>query len=196
MSQPITFLAKHPFQGDARQSQISFPKGATLNAKANQTGAWWWGSYNGKEGWFPPTYVTALAAAAPPQAAPQLNSSMSMQQRMQSTSFAPSSVKQRQQQQQQASFPVAGAAQSFQQGASVYGQQPQPTAYGAQGITQSFQVPQQQQQSFSQSADPFAGLPNLGLSTPAAAPTIQQNISQPPPISSNNMSMSTISRVT
>ena len=190
MSQPITFLAKHPFQGDARQSQISFPKGATLNAKANQTGAWWWGSYNGKEGWFPPTYVTALAAAAPPQAAPQLNSSMSMQQRMQSTSFAPSSVKQRQQQQQQASFPVAGAAPSFQQGASVYGQQPQPTAYGAQGITQSFQVPQQQQQSFSQSADPFAGLPNLGLSTPAAAPTIQQNISQPPPISSNNMSMS------
>lgn len=187
MSQPITFLAKHPFQGDARQSQISFPKGATLNAKANQTGAWWWGSYNGKEGWFPPTYVTALAAAPPPQAAPQLNSSMSMQQRMQSTSFAPSSVKQRQ---QQASFPVAGAAPSFQQGASVYGQQPQPTAYGAQGITQSFQVPQQQQQSFSQSADPFAGLPNLGLSTPAAAPTIQQHISQPPPISSNNMSMS------
>jgi hypothetical protein len=190
MSQPITFLAKHPFQGDARQSQISFPKGATLNAKANQTGAWWWGSYNGKEGWFPPTYVTALAAAAPPQAAPQLNSSMSMQQRMQSTSFAPSSVKQRQQQQQQASFPVAGAAPSFQQGASVYGQQPQTTAYGAQGITQSFQVPQQQQQSFSQSADPFAGLPNLGLSTPAAAPTVQQNISQPPPISGNNMSMS------
>lgn len=52
----IPYLTKHAFQGDVRQSQLSFPAGATIIAKPNQTGAWWWGGFNGKEGWFPPAY--------------------------------------------------------------------------------------------------------------------------------------------
>mmetsp|Transcript_8043 Transcript_8043/g.23771 ORF Transcript_8043/g.23771 Transcript_8043/m.23771 type:complete len:207 (-) Transcript_8043:350-970(-) len=102
---PQMFLAKHPFQGDARQTQLSFPKGATINAKANQTGAWWWGAYNGKEGWFPPTYVQPMTQAQGLASPVTPQSSMSMQQRMQSASFAPSVKQQRQQQQQQQQQP-------------------------------------------------------------------------------------------
>ena len=58
------YISKHPFQGDPRQSQLSFGPGATILAKPGQGGAWWWGTCQGKEGWFPPTYVTQ----APPQA--------------------------------------------------------------------------------------------------------------------------------
>lgn len=189
MSQSLTYLSKHPFQGDARQSQLSFPKTATLTAKANQTGAWWWGSYNGKEGWFPPTYVTPKQQGI---AAPQLSSSISMQQRMQNASFTPS-VKQ-----QQASFSAAAPAPllatSFQ-GQAAYGAgQQQPTAYGAQGLSQSLQAPgrihqTQQQQKFSKPLDPFAGLENMESSTSIPAAPMQQNSSQPPPISSSSMSM-------
>jgi hypothetical protein len=190
MSQPLIYVAKHPFQGDARQSQLSFPKGATINAKANQTGAWWWGSYNGKEGWFPPTYVNPMAppqgmTSPTPQAPPQL----SVQQRMQSATFSPS-IK------QQPQFAPARAA-SYQ-GAGAYGQsQPSPVSYGAQqGLSNSFQgqgVVQPQRQPIPvASSDPFAGLQNMGLAPvhAAAAPAPMQQQSQPPPLSvTTNQSM-------
>ena len=65
------YVAKHPFQGNPAQSQLTFPKGATIAARAGQEGkAWWWGSYQGREGWFPPAYVAPMSpAAAPPAAA-------------------------------------------------------------------------------------------------------------------------------
>jgi len=53
-----SYVAKHPFNGDDRHSQLSFPQGSLISAKVGQSRAWWWGIYNGKEGWFPPTYVT------------------------------------------------------------------------------------------------------------------------------------------
>ena len=186
MSQPLIFVAKHPFQGDARQSQLSFPKGATINAKANQSGAWWWGSYNGKEGWFPPTYVNPLAgmSSSSPQAA---QSQQSVQQRMQSATFSPS-VKQQQPQ----SFAPARAP-AYQGAGGAYGQ-PQPSpVYGAQpGLNNSFQPqgigqqPQRQQPMPVASSDPFAGLQNMGGPAPlpaAAAVAPMQQQSQPPPLS-------------
>ena len=175
----MVFVAKHPFQGDARQSQLTFPKGATLNAKANQTGTWWWGSYNGKEGWFPPAYVKPQQGTTPPQQA-----QMSMQQRMQNASFAPS-IKQPQ-------FAAAAASPntnhplgtSYQGAASSPYGQPQPSPYGAQGLNQSFQGMQQQQRPSIPVADsdPFAGL--QGMATAPAPPMQQQT---PPPLSTPSM---------
>ena len=121
MAQPQIYLTKHPFQGDARQSQLSFPKGATINAKPNQTGAWWWGSCNGKEGWFPPAYVKPMAPQVTTAPTPQVQPQMSMQQRMQNATFAPS-VKQ----QQFAPAPVNPSLANAFQGAPAYGQ-PQPS---------------------------------------------------------------------
>ena len=187
MSQPLSFLAKHPFQGDARQSQLTFPKGAIITSKSNQTGSWWWGSYNGKEGWFPPTYVTPGQGAS----APQIASSVSMQQRMQNASFAPSIKQQQQSQRTNISASAVQVGTQFQ-GAPAYGfgQQQQSTPYGTQGISSSIQVPvsiaQPQKTTTYASADPFAGLQNMGMSTPMPAASMQQNNPQPPPISSTN----------
>ena len=61
--QPSRYVAKHAFQGNVAQSQLSFPSGAIIVARPNQEGAWWWGNCNGREGWFPPGYV-AMAPAA------------------------------------------------------------------------------------------------------------------------------------
>ena len=88
--QPVQFVAKHGFQGDPRQSQLAFPAGATLLAKPNQDGAWWWGSFSGREGWFPPSYVAP--AAVPPTGA------FVPQGPMQQAAFAPSVPQQRVQQ--------------------------------------------------------------------------------------------------
>lgn len=66
----IQYLAKHPFQGNVAQSQLSFQPGAVIVARPNQDGAWWWGSCNGKEGWFPPTYVSV--APVVPNSMPQM----------------------------------------------------------------------------------------------------------------------------
>lgn len=117
----ITFVAKHAFQGNAAQSQLAFAAGATIVARRGQEGnAWWWGNYGGREGWFPPAYVTPLAATplatgvggnvASGQgqpAAAAVGQQISMQQRMQQASFASSTqVKQKQQLQQRATaFP-------------------------------------------------------------------------------------------
>jgi hypothetical protein len=181
MAQPVTYVAKHPFQGDVRQAQLSFPKGALINSKLGQEGAWWWGSFNGNEGWFPPAYVVAAAATpAAAVAAPaygnqqQQQQQLSMQQRMQQASFAPSLKQQQQQQQQPRQVPVGaygqpagfGAPQQQQQPGF---QQPSPTAFVGGGGG-----PARPQQSYEPS-DPFAGLNNMNsmsLSTmdPASTP--------------------------
>ena len=181
MAQPNQYVAKHPFQGDVRQSQLSFPKGAVISAKPNQEGAWWWGACSGKEGWFPPTYVAPMAQSPPPQHQPlpgygnqPPQQQMSMQQRMQQASFAPS-VKQQPPQRpgvppQHQPMPVAGA----------YGQQP-----GGFGAVQAHQPGFSQppplnfqgglgavrpQQNF-EPADPFAGLENMSGPASAASST-------------------------
>jgi hypothetical protein len=154
------YVAKHPFQGDARQAQLSFPQGTLITAKVGQTGAWWWGVANGVEGWFPPTYVTvAPQQPVPVQAAP----AMSMQQRMQQASFTSSVNQQQQQQQQQPQqpqrqvYPQPGYPQQPQQPQQQgYPQQqqrsPQPSAYNIPALPQAVYEP----------ADPFAGLGNMG----------------------------------
>jgi SH3 domain len=63
--QAARYVAKHAFQGNVAQSQLSFPAGAIIIARPNQDGAWWWGSCNGREGWFPPTYVGPAQGGAP-----------------------------------------------------------------------------------------------------------------------------------
>ena len=182
MAQPIAYLSKHPFQGDVRQSQLSFPKGATINAKPNQDGAWWWGSYNGKEGWFPPAYVTATGPSPSPRQptayGSQQQQQASMQQRMQNATFAPS-VKQ----QQQARPP----AMQTQQMSGF-----QPATLGFNQSSPAFGQPQQQQKAFGQPSpfqatgglgtvrpqqryepsDPFAGLENMNAVTPMPAPSL------------------------
>jgi hypothetical protein len=168
MAQPINYVAKHPFQGDVRQSQLTFPKGATLVAKTGQDGSWWWGSFQGKEGWFPPAYVAPMGPAAPPQVAygnqqQQQQQQMSMQQRMQQASFAPSVKQQQQQQQQQQQRP-----------AGIIPQQQQPYLGGFQQQTGFATTPQPgfQQPGFGSapvahpqqtyaSSDPFAGLQSM-----------------------------------
>jgi len=70
--QPAAFVSKHGFQGDIRQAQLSFGPGVTIIAKPNQDGAWWWGSCNGKEGWFPPSYVSPAPATQPASFLPVL----------------------------------------------------------------------------------------------------------------------------
>lgn len=191
MSQPVLYLAKHPFQGNALQSQLTFPKGATIASKSGQGGAWWWGSYNGKEGWFPPGYVTALG----PSAAPAQQAPVSMQQKMQQASFAPS-LKQQQ--------PPQRPVQSFAPGGGGYQQPPQPggPAFG-QPVPQAFGQPSPQAfgqppvHSFQPAAaaayppqqfpphDPFAGLDNMGSlgGIAGAAPAAPGGFgSGPPPL--------------
>jgi hypothetical protein len=103
-----------------------------LTAKADQVGnSWWWGSYNGREGWFPPAYVSPTGA--PPQR-PSMTQSLpptNMQQRMQQATFT-SSVQQQQQQQQQ-QRQMFGNSMPPQQG------------FGAPQQQQGFGAPQQQQ---------------------------------------------------
>lgn len=185
----IIYMAKHAFTGDVRQSQLTFPKGATLNAKPNQSGAWWWGSYNGKEGWFPPAYVTALGGGAPTPpgvagAAPlsagapvggggnsNSNNNMSMQQRMAQASFAPSLKQQQQQQlQQPGAFGAAGFMPQQQQQPGAFGQMPssQPNAFGQPVVPnvafgRAPPVAVAAAAAAYQPADPFAGLDNAPL---------------------------------
>ena len=200
-----TYLAKHAFAGQAAQSQLTFPKGAVLTAKPGQEGsAWWWGSYNGREGWFPPAYVT-------PQAQPDLfaatlpsvnTQQQSMQQRMQQTSFR-SSIQHQQQRPQSQGLP--NQAFGMQPGGFVPNQQQQsfmPTQ--TQGM-QNFGVPplaQSLSASFSAPApapsvsgfrlgadDPFAGLDSTPIPIPASQfssslplPAVQTMAAGPQPV--------------
>ena len=53
-----TYVAKFAFTGNTAASQLSFAPGAIITAKDGQdSGGWWWGRCNGKDGWFPPAYV-------------------------------------------------------------------------------------------------------------------------------------------
>jgi hypothetical protein len=173
MANLVSFVAKHAFQGDPAQSQLSFPQEAMLTAKADQVGnSWWWGSYNGREGWFPPAYVSPTGA--PPQR-PAMTQSMpptNMQQRMQQVTFT-SSVQQQQQQRQMFSnsLPpqqVFGAPQQ-QQGVPQqgFGAPQQQQGFPQQG----FGVPQQQQ-----------GVPQQGFGAQLQGyPPHQQGFGSPPP---------------
>jgi predicted DNA-binding protein (UPF0251 family) len=186
MAQPAQFVSKHPFQGDVRQAQLSFGKGAIISAKPGQEGAWWWGVCNGKEGWFPPTYVAPMAQSPPPQQQPSVyggqptqQQQISMQQRMQQASFAPS-VKQQQMQrpagvaphqgmpaagvygQPQAGFGAAPQQQVHQQ--PGYGQPPSLNFQPA-GLAAARPPPQQQ---FVPASDPFAGLENMNSLMPSS----------------------------
>ena len=42
------YQAKHAFNGNSSQSQLSFNAGARIIAAQNQLGQWWWGNCNGK----------------------------------------------------------------------------------------------------------------------------------------------------
>jgi Variant SH3 domain len=166
------YVAKHPFQGDARQAQLSFPQGTLITAKVGQSGAWWWGVANGVEGWFPPTYVTvAPQQQQQPQQQPgptQPAPAMSMQQRMQQASFTSSVNQQQQQQQQRPAYPQQGYPQQpMQQGYPQQQQRPpQSTAYN---------MPAAVPQPVFAPADPFAGLDNMnGLAGNAFGATTSQ----------------------
>ena len=176
MAPTMSFVAKHAFAGDIRQAQISFPQGATLTAKSGQEGnAWWWGSFNGREGWFPPAYVTATSQMTSPAFIP--HTQQSMQQKMQQVTFT-SSVQQ--QQARQISVPHHQTLQpgiQHQQHSAVghvqpvvgfgqlpvigFGQQPPTLGFAAQPgfgqqATQSFGGPPAGFRAIE--SDPFAGL--------------------------------------
>lgn len=149
--QPSRYVAKHSFQGNVAQSQLSFPSGAIIVARPNQEGAWWWGNCNGREGWFPPGYVAMAPAAVGTPMSAGAGSGMSgvqvgqgqpgmfpaagqpVQQLMQQATFT-SSVQQQQLRRQQQPLQTgpppgtfgAGMAQSNQTGFSG----PPPVAFG------------------------------------------------------------------
>ena len=134
-------------------------------AKPGQTGAWWWGSCNGRDGWFPPTYVAPAPAASPPTAFNPVPQTGSIQQQMQQASFA-SSVQQRPTQQTNAAAGF-GARPVQQQTSYQSGFTPQPAKPAA-------------------SSDPFAGLENMSSPTTGLSTT-------PPPGSSISPSPLTMS---
>jgi len=53
--------AKHAFSGNAHESQISFPPGATIKVSPDAHHAprdgWMHGTYQGQSGWFPESYI-------------------------------------------------------------------------------------------------------------------------------------------
>jgi hypothetical protein len=176
--QPIQYVSKHSFQGDVRQAQLSFGPGTVITAKPGQEGAWWWGSCNGKEGWFPPTYVAPNVAPVPQQgpplaafqAAPQQQQQQqhSKQQLMQQATFT-SSVQQRQAVQQAQPRSQGPPPNAFGGGppAAAFHQQQRAAPSSAQGGggVPSQQQQQQQQQSYEPS-DPFAGLDSMSGPSP------------------------------
>jgi hypothetical protein len=87
-----TYSAKYAFNGNPAQAQLSFPAGASIVARDGQDGKpWYWGNYRGKDGWFPPTYVTKVTI---PVTVAQLQpAAANMQQKMATASFT-SSVRQ------------------------------------------------------------------------------------------------------
>jgi len=119
------YVAKHLFHDNAAQSQLNFPAGATITSRQGQEGnAWWWGSYLGKEGWYPPNYVTPLQ----PNAIASQQQQLSMQQQATFASSTtrqqqqqPNVMRQPQQQQQQQQYSMNSTAAAF--GGMSYGMQ-------------------------------------------------------------------------
>jgi hypothetical protein len=190
-----TYVAKHAFNGNAAQAQLSFPVGANIIAGNGQEGKpWFWGNYMGKDGWFPPTYVSRVGSSVPVPT-PSVTNTTSMQQRMATASFTSSTARKQQQQRvqpqqrQQTSNVTSGisnfgvAPQQQQQGNS-FGSQPAGTGFGvsSQPTLSGFQTG---------ADDPFAtletstvtpahvpSLTSLGTSsTTAAGSTVQQSSS-------------------
>ena len=173
--QPVPYVAKHAFRGDPAQSQLSLTPGVTVLAKPHQTGAWWWGSCNGMDGWFPPTYV-AQVPAPPPASNPPNPPTLSMQQQMQQASFASSVQRHR-----PAAAPAAAVPNTygvpttggFDQ--SVVSGQPHPTHQSGPSGNHPRQmyVPE----------DPFAGLSNMSTESPTMSTQPLSSNSSPAPIS-------------
>ena len=112
-SQPqkgLMYRAKHAYNGKVESSQLSFAAGAIIVARPGQEGnSWWWGSYNGRDGWFPPAYVTPISNPTPPsqsqttpsmqqQQQQQQQQQLSMKDRMTNTTFTSSTARQQKQQ--------------------------------------------------------------------------------------------------
>ena len=187
------YLAKYPFNGNAAQAQLSFPAGATIVARDGQEGKpWYWGNYMGKDGWFPPTYVTKVGGV---QAAAATAAPVSMQQKMAGANFASSVRQQPQQQRVQQQQQPNRAAQSVT--SPTYGmsfgnntpqQQQQQNAFGA---TQSLQPAAAANTGFGIAAasggfqsgaeDPFAAL--SGLNAAAGDGSSSSLVSSPVPTS-------------
>jgi len=54
-------ISVYPFQGDPALSQLSFPSGATIRVVSKHSNSeWWFGSWNGQRGWFPPSHCRPL----------------------------------------------------------------------------------------------------------------------------------------
>jgi hypothetical protein len=52
------YIAKYAFTGQKTESKLSFIKESRIVAAPNKTGEWWWGTCDGRDGLFPPTFVT------------------------------------------------------------------------------------------------------------------------------------------
>jgi Variant SH3 domain. len=89
------YVAKYPFNGNPAQAQLSFPVGAIIVARDGQEGKpWYWGNYMGRDGWFPPTYVTKMGSVAAAPVVPNAaTAASSMQQRMANVSFTSSTAR-------------------------------------------------------------------------------------------------------
>ena len=64
-------IAQYSFQGNPQLPQLSFPQGAIIDAKPEKgvNQGWMFGSYMGRKGWFPESYVELQqeALSPPPQ---------------------------------------------------------------------------------------------------------------------------------
>lgn len=174
-----TYVAQYPFNGNPAQAQLSFPAGATLVARDGQEGKpWYWGNYMGKDGWFPPTYVSKVGSAAPAPV-PAASNATSMQQRMSNASFTSSTARVQQQQAQQRQQTLVSPTGSMTSGMSNFGsapqqqQQQQVNNFGLQPVNAGFGMSSQPALSGFQTGaeDPFAsldtGAPTLSSPSPS-----------------------------
>ena len=58
-------VASFTFQGDPALSQLSFPPGATIHVLSKHSPDWWYGSWNGQRGWFPPSHCRPTGREPP-----------------------------------------------------------------------------------------------------------------------------------
>jgi Variant SH3 domain len=157
--QAARYVAKHAFQGNVAQSQLSFPAGAVIVARPNQDGAWWWGSCNGREGWFPPTYVGPAPAGGAPNMASVPPSSIG--------NVVPGMTRQSIQQQHQPAT-------------MLHGQSQQPVQQLMQQATFTSSVQQQQIRRQQQhQVPPIGSFTGQGAGPPQSAFGIQATMQQP-----------------
>jgi hypothetical protein len=63
----IVCTAQHAYTGVLHENQLSFPAGALIITPAGQEPGWWWGSFQGQQGYFPSYYVS-VETIRPPEA--------------------------------------------------------------------------------------------------------------------------------